>query len=117
MAAKKRDQVHAELVARFRPGAQAGAAAEDLQTVGPPPASEPPKIGEGQLDLATCRELLGAAGDGLSDEELGRLRTELYWLAEPAVDIILERLRKGRLEGGPPPGPAASHVLPNEPTD
>lgn len=41
-----------------------------------------------ELSLAKCREALGPAASGLSDDDVLRLRAALYELAETAVDAF-----------------------------
>lgn len=56
------------------------------------------------LSIDRTRELLGGAPD-LRDEDVGRLRDELYVLAEFAVDSYLANRRRAAVQN-PTPKPA-----------
>jgi hypothetical protein len=42
------------------------------------------------ITLAKCRELLGDAGSGLSDEQALALRGQLYAMADVITDMFIE---------------------------
>jgi len=42
------------------------------------------------LSIDQCRALLGHKGRGMSDEEIRRLRDQLYGLADVALTVYLE---------------------------
>lgn len=47
------------------------------------------------IPLDACRKALGP-GVELSDGELEKLRADLYWLAEGAVDMLIDAERRKR---------------------
>ena len=49
------------------------------------------------LSFQHCRELLGAEGIGLSDDELAAMRDELYSLAALTIDAATNKLNRAHL--------------------
>jgi hypothetical protein len=53
-----------------------------------------------RLSLADCRKLLGAEADSLGDEQMARVREELYAVSDVLVDIRTDFIEQAKSLGG-----------------